>query len=140
MIIAVLAAGAIPRVQQAAYRLRAERAAADLAHLFRAAHEQAVAGARPMTWRWDEDSRRATVAPEPATEGARVFQTAPVPAAIEVALKPADDEEDCSCVRFFPDSTSDGGVVTLSAPEGVFTLTVDAATGDVSLTAGPAAR
>ena len=141
LVVALLAAAAVPRMSETAQRLRVEQTAAELAQLARAAHEQAVAGAQVVAWRWEGDARRAAVVVEGAAglEGARLLESAPVPAAIEVTLA-LPRAADCACARFFPDSTSDGGTVTLEAPAGAYTVAIDATTSQVALRSGPAPR
>ena len=84
VILAILAAAAIPRLQQTALRLRVEQAASELAQLLRAAHEQAVASGEEMVWVWDPQASRARVAPAGEEEGA----AAPAGAAFRSAALP----------------------------------------------------
>ena len=138
LVITILVAATAPRLHHTAQRLRIERAAAEAAHLFRAAHEDAVAGAQPIVWRWEDEVRRARV--RTADDGPVVFESGPVPDAIAVRLAQGGEPVACACVRFFPDGTSDGGRLTLSGPEGAYDVSVDAATSQVAIAAGPAAH
>lgn len=152
MVLAILVAAAIPRLQQTALRLRVEQAASELAQLLRAAHEQAVASGEETVWVWDADARRARVegAPpadagggeggeetSPATESLR---SSALPEEFSVQLLLHSQPVECNCVRFFPEGTSEPATLTVSFQAHVMTATVDETTGHVVLLPGPAAR
>ena len=146
VVIAVLLAGAIPRLQQAAQRMRAEQAAFELAHLLRVAHEQAVSAGEEVVWVWDDGAVRARL--ESAADDNREtsqplplgLTSGPLPEQLTVEVVRDGEPVDCRCVRFFPGGTSEAATLTVSLRQQIFTLNVDAATGYVRLSAGAVAR
>lgn len=143
VVLSILLAATAPRFSLTAQRLRVEQSAFELAQLLRAAHEQAVVGGRQTKWVWDADARRARVESSEPVDDAPVqplMESAPLPEPIEVRLTRQGQSVDCGCVRFFPGGTSEPATLTLTAPSATYAATVDEATGQVVLTAGPAAR
>ena len=145
VVIAVLLAGAIPRLQQVAQRMRAEQAAFELAHLLRVAHEQAVSAGEEVVWVWDDGAVRARLEAD-AADGRETaplplgLTSGPLPEQLTVEVVRDGEPVDCRCVRFFPGGTSEPATLTVSLRQQMFTLNVDAATGYVRLSAGAAAR
>lgn len=148
VILGILVTAAIPRLQQTARRMRVEQSAFELAQLLRAAHEQAVAGGREIVWVWDADAGRARLepgesgrvpafpgTPEPETMTSRSF-----PEGLSVLLTQDGQAVACSCVRFFPEGTSEPATLTVRLQEQLITATVDDATGQVRLVPGAVAR
>ena len=145
VILAILAAAAIPRLQQTALRLRVEQAASELAQLLRAAHEQAVASGEEMVWVWDPQASRARVEPAGAEGGEAVpagaaLRSAALPDGFSVQLALDGEPAACNCVRFFPEGTSEPATLTVGFRTHVMTATVDETTGHVVLVPGAAAR
>ena len=152
VVLVILVAAAIPRLQQTALRLRVEQAASELTQLLRAAHEQAVASGGETVWVWDADARRARVEAAPPTNvggGAGGADAAPameplrsraLPEGFSVQLLLDGAPVECHCVRFFPEGTSEPATLTVSFQAHVMTATVDETTGHVVLLPGSAAR
>lgn len=134
VILGVLLTAAIPRLQQTARRMRVEQSAFELAQLLRAAHEQAVAGGREVVWVWDAERGRARLEPG-ETMMSRSF-----PEGLSVLLTQDGQAVACSCVRFFPEGTSEPATLTVRLQEQLITATVDDATGQVRLVPGAVAR
>lgn len=146
VILGVLMTAAIPRLQQTARRMRVEQAAFELAQLLRAAHEQALAGGREVVWVWDADAGRARIESGesgrvPASPGTLETMTSPpFPEDLSVLLTQDGQAVSCSCVRFFPEGTSEPATLTVRLQEQLITETVDDATGHVRLVPGAATR
>ena len=150
-VLALLVAISVPRFSRTGQRLRVEQVAFECTQLLRLAHERAVSESREARWIWDEDTRRARIevepdgaagSPEPAAAaGSRMDATgARVPDDLLVALTRQEAPVECQCVRFFPDGTSEATTLMISAREQLYTVTLDAATSNVLLSAGAAAR
>ena len=144
VVIAILLSGAIPRLQQAAQRMRVEQAAFELAHLMRIAHEQAISGGEEIRWVWDANTSRARLesagegeAPEPVPLG---LTSGRLPGQLAVEVLRDGEPVDCRCVRFFSGGTSEPVTLTVSLQQQIFTLHVDAATGYVQLSSGAPPR
>ncbi|MBI2104561.1 MAG: hypothetical protein HYT90_03120 [Candidatus Omnitrophica bacterium] len=142
VVLIILVAAAAPRLQQTALRLRVEQAASELAQLLRAAHEQAVASGGETVWVWDAAARRARVeeVPEETAPATELFRSSALPEDFSVQLLLDDAPVECSCVRFFPEGTSEPATLTVSFQAHAMTATVDETTGHVGLVPGPAAR
>ncbi|MBI1992245.1 MAG: hypothetical protein HYS71_03270 [Candidatus Omnitrophica bacterium] len=152
-LLALLLAGALPRFQATAQRLRAERAAFELAQLCRYAHERAVAQGDVIVLSWDAQGRRARLG-SIAGQNPREWpadctgEPAPLSPALESAVVPdviavqvVRDEQEVSCVHFFPDGTSDPTTFhLLQRGSAGYTITVDEPTSQVLLFPRSAAR
>jgi len=134
VILGLLLTAAIPRLQQTARRMRVEQSAFELVQLLRAAHEQAVVGGREVVWVWDAEAGRARIEPGEAMTS-RAF-----PEGLSVLLTQDGQAVACSCVRFFPEGTSEPATLTVRLQEQLITATVDDATGQVRLVPGAVAR
>ena len=128
LVIAVLAAAAIPRLAQTAQRLRAEHTAFEQLQWLRLAHERAVAEGQVITWTWDDTTRRATLDPDH-------LRGTPVPEGIPVTIQQDGSPVRCRCAKFFPSGMGEPVTITI----GSYAITVDAATSRVRLS-GAAAR
>jgi type II secretion system protein H len=144
VVLGVLMTASLPGFRRTAQRLRVEHAAFELAQLARLAHERAVAEGGEMVWTWDAERLRARVAAAeeaaPGTEQAVRMESAALPAGADVAVMRGSEEAACRCVRFFPEGTAEGASVTVSVGDDVYTVMVDAATGQARLSAGAPAR
>lgn len=143
VVLAILLTATLPGFQRTARRLRAEHAAFELAQLARLAHERAVSEDREVVWTWDEERRRARVeaaVERGAGEPADPVDGSPLPAGAAVTVARGGEEVACRCVRFFPEGTAEAAAVTVSLGDDVYTVTVDAATGQARLAAGAPAR
>jgi type II secretion system protein H len=145
VVLAILLTVSLPGFQRTAQRLRVEHAAFELAQLARLAHERAVAEGRETVWTWDGERSRAWVeaapgaSPPEAEEAGRV-ESSPLPAGAVVTLTRDGGDVACRCVHFFPEGTAEGATVTVGVGDHLYTVTVDAATGQARLAAGAAAR
>lgn len=162
VIVGILVAASVPRFRQTAERLQAEQAATLFSHQLRYAHSRAVAQGRRIVWAWDPQSRKARLYetddddPE-AWEEERGGAVPVLPAGVSLRLEREDDPlacagglgpggcDGCHCLSFSPDGTSQDGTaaptmvrVTHGALD--YLITVDAATSDVRLSTGAAAR
>ena len=146
MVLAILLTASVPRFQRTAERLRLEHAAFELAQLARLAHERSVTEDREVVWTWDEERRRARIeaAQEPSSDtaapAAGPMESSPLPAGAAVSLARGGEEVACRCVRFFPAGTAEEAAVMVRLGDNVYTVSVDAATGQARLAAGTAAR
>ena len=141
VVIAILLTAAVPRLQQSARRMRAEQAAFELAHLLRAAHEQAITGSVETVWIWDSEFLRARVERSSGSAGSgSAFKSSTLPQGLTVSLVRDGAAVECQCVRFFPEGTSEPTTLTVRLNEDVFTATVDETTSQVRVSAGPVAR
>ena len=145
-VLAVLLLAATPRFQGTAERLRTEQRAFELAHLLRYARERAITQALEVRWRWDEEERRVAVealgdSGQWARLEERVAQSAPLTSQMALSVSDRQGEPvDCACVQFSPDGTTTPTSVVLRRGEEAFTVTVDGATGQPTVTAGLAPR
>jgi Tfp pilus assembly protein FimT len=155
VVIALLLAASIPRFAHTAQRLRVERVAFELTRLLRFAHERAVTQGREVAWAWETPAQRAILHEQLPTDDDADPTWRPVPSSRSVPLagdaslhvtyeqEPLGCPEavaGTSCVRFFPDGTSESSTVTLVVGGQRYTATVDATTGRVVLAAGTPAR
>lgn len=152
VVLAVLLVAAIPRFQRTFQRLRAEQTAFEFAQLLRYAHERAVSQGGMMVVLWDAQARRAVlrVAAEPvlpdeppacaeaSTPLVPSVESAPVPSDISISIVREDQAGEC--VSFFPDGTSEPATLHIAQGGLDYTVTVDAATSQVRLSIGTAAR
>ena len=142
VILAILLTATVPRFQQTARRLGAERAAFELAQLARFAHERAVAESREMVWVWDAEHSRVRIEPaetsEASPEGGAGDRTesAPLPSGSGVSVAVGNQEPNCRCIRFFPEGTAEGATLTVTMDEQTYAVTVDAATGQARVAPG----
>jgi Tfp pilus assembly protein FimT len=135
VVLAVVLAVSMPGLRRTAERLRAEHAAFELAQLLRLAHERAVTEGAETVWVWDARRRRVQL------ESTSVQSSAlPEELSLDVDSNASGSVDDCSCVRFFPEGTSESKTVTLAFRSQAYTLTVDGATSHVLLSAGIPAR
>ncbi len=150
VIIAILLSFTSPQFARTAARLRVEHTAFELTQLLRYARERAISQNDAMAVEWDGQAHRARVviiegtnrqqaAPAGGTSDQPILQSARVPAEIAVRLMRGDAPT--ARVEFFPDGTSDSAT-TLEVSHGAnaYTIHIDEATGEATLTAGPAAR
>ncbi len=137
IVLAILLTATVPRFQQAAQRLHTEQTAVDLMQLLRYAHELTVAQGEAIAWVWDSDTRQARLAR--VADVGRQWLTEP-----QARSRAIDDEisiegtQDVDAVTFFPDGTSEPATLHVASGRNAYTLTVDAATSQVALSAGPA--
>ncbi len=138
----ILLAAAMPRLSEAAGRLRLEQAAFGMARVLRAGHELAVTQDRVMSYAWEAQTRRARLA-YVEDDGRLTWLTGPagqgepVPAAVTVSLE-VRDADDQDRLLFFPDGTSQEATLRLADARHAYTITVDAATGQPRLAAADA--
>ena len=132
----VLLTVSLPNFHQTGQRLRAEQSTFELVQHLRYARELAVTQGRPIVWVWSPQTRRAQLeamtedgALEPLQD--RMAQSAVLPEAI--TLDVLHDEVVSETVRFFPDGTSEPTTLLVRTSGGVYTVTIDAATGQVIL-------
>jgi len=137
--LAMLLAAAMPRFSDVAGRLRLEQAAFGMARGLRTAHELAVTQGRVVTWAWDDDARRARLATlDP--DGHQTWLTGTlghsetVPSALTVAVE-FDDAAEAGQLQFYPDGTSQPGLLRLSDARASYTITMDPSTGQPRLAA-----
>lgn len=136
VVLAILTAVAIPGFSNTSRRLRAEQTAFHVAQLLRYARGVAVTEQATIACAWDAQLRRAYL--ERWTEGAWVrvsgshASSAAVPSEITITLllenSPADR------VRFFPDGTSERATWLVSHRGHLYTVAVNATTGQTRLT------
>jgi len=137
IVLAILLTATVPRFQQAAQRLHTEQTAVDLMQLLRYAHELTVAQGEAIAWVWDSDTRQARLAR--VADVGRQWLTEP-----QARSRAIDDEisiegtQDVDAVTFFPDGTSEPATLHVASGRNAYILTVDAATSQVALSAGPA--
>ena len=142
---ALLLTASVPRFQQTVQRLRAERAAVELAQLLRYAHARAVAQGLEVRLQWSATERRAyleTVAADGTAT--RLDEAAARTGSLpdEASLRIASGEEPavCDCARLFADGTSDGATLALTWQPQLMQIVVDGTTSQVRLSSGPAPR
>jgi type II secretory pathway pseudopilin PulG len=136
VVLTILLTAAMPGLRRTSERIQAERAAFELAQLLRLAHERAVTEETETMWVWDAQRRRAYLEP------GRMAESSTLPEELSLLLDrtgPAASDE-CSCIRFFPEGTSEPTALTLTLHDQTYTLTVDGATSHVLLSAGTPAR
>jgi prepilin-type N-terminal cleavage/methylation domain-containing protein len=151
VVLAVLVAATLPRFLATSQRLQAERAAFELAQIFRYAHGRAVAQGDVIVVTWDADRRRASLGSLDGAEPAAwptdcsgqplplspPVQSAPVPEAMTVSL--VREGGAVACAHFFPDGTSDSVALHLIHRSLDYTVTVHGPTSYVVLATRPAA-
>ena len=118
---------AVPLFARAMPGVEAKAAARDVAAMLRAAHSQAIAGNREVTVAVDLERRTVELA------GAR-SQT--IAAGIGIGLYTAAEElidKGAGRIRFYPDGTSTGGRVRLSAGDRKYDVIVDWISGNVKI-------
>ena len=139
MVLGMLMMVSVPRFQQTAQRLHTEQTAFALTQLLRYAHERAVAQGDPIVWAWDADARRARLAMI-QEDGQRqwlsdhVARSRPIRDEITVTLARGSSEVDD--VTFYPDGTSQATTLQIAHRTFNYTVTIDAATGQSTLTSG----
>lgn len=144
VILAILLAASVPRLQPAAQRLRTEQTAVGLAQWLRLARERAVSESRAIVWGWHEDARRVRLelvpedgaaADDEAAQGEALLPSQGPAVSADVAIEVLRDGEAvaCRCVRFFPDGTSESAVITVDSAAARYAITVHEATGDIVL-------
>ena len=150
-VIGILLAASIPKFQQTAQRLRAEQAAFGLTQLLRFSHELSVTDGAEVVWAWEGIGRTIGIWERGDEEGAwsdrspssRAALGEAVSLAVEHRAPPLGCPEPVAasaCVHFFPDGTSEPATVMVQVDNHSYRVTVDAATSDALLFAGPAPR
>jgi general secretion pathway protein H len=118
---------AVPMFTHAMPGVEAKAAARDVAAMMRAAHSLAITGNREVTVAVDLDRRTVELA------GAR---SRTIAKGIGIGLYTAAEElidRGAGRIRFYPDGTSTGGRVRLSAGERKYDVTVDWISGSVKI-------
>ena len=118
---------AMPMFARAMPGVEAKAAARDVAAMLRAAHSLAIAGNREITVAVDLDRRSVELS------GAR---SRTIGAGIGIGLFTAAEElidRGAGRIRFYPDGTSTGGRVRLSAGERKYDVVVDWISGNVKI-------
>jgi len=143
VVLAILLTITVPRFQQAAQRFQMERTAVDLTQLLRYAHERAVAQGEAVAWVWEPESQRARLAIITDSDyqwlAERQARSERLQEGFSLSLL-RDGTQPVEAVTFFPDGTSDAVTVQLASPQDVYTITVDATTSHVALSAGSLTR
>ena len=135
VVLAILLTASMPGLRRTAERLRVEHAAFELAQLLRLAHARAVTEGTETVWTWDAQRRRVRL------ESTSVeSSTLPEELSLAIDRREPGSSDDCSCVRFFPEGTSESKTLILTFRDQAYTVTVDAATSSVLLSAGAPAR
>ena len=139
VVLGMLMMATVPRFQQTAQRLQTEQTAFALTQLLRYAHERAVAQGATIVWVWDADARQAHL--ESAQDGGEpqplrdhVARSRPVREGITVTLTRGGAE--VYDVTFSPDGTSEPSTLQITHHTFNYTVTIDAATGQSTLTSG----
>ena len=107
-----------------------KKAARDVLASLRSARAQAVANQKATVWVMDIDNNTIQVV------GATRFKTKSIDESIRVKLNTAESELVGNAkggIRFYPDGSSTGGSVELTANEHVFTVNVEWISGRISL-------
>ena len=118
---------AVPMFTHAMPGVEAKAAARDVAAMMRAAHSLAITGNREVTVAVDLDRRTVELA------GAR---SRTIDKGVGIGLYTAAEElndRGAGRIRFYPDGTSTGGRVRLSAGERKYDVTVDWISGSVKI-------
>jgi len=127
VILGLTVALAVPMFSRAIPGVEAKAAARDVAAMLRTAHSLAIAGNREITVAVDLDRRTVDLA------GTR-SQT--IAAGVGIGLYTAAEElidRGAGRIRFYPDGTSTGGGVRLSAGERNYDVLVDWISGSVTI-------
>lgn len=136
VVLGLLLTASVPRFQQAAQRLQTEQAAFALTQLLRYAHERAVIQGRAAVWVWNAQERRARVA-QLEDDGQRQWLTEHVarsqPIHQDITVTLAREGAEVEAVTFFPDGTSDAATLRVAHPPFSYTVTIDAATSQPTL-------
>jgi len=153
VVVGILLAATVPRFQHTADRLRTERSAFELTQLLRYARERALVEGQETAWVWHRTDRVVSIervatsdpsgvtgasqGPEQSQPDAvRFTQSSPLPQGVEIDVARDGQAVECSCVRFFPDGQSEPTMLTIRSSQQTYTISVQAATGQVVLTAG----
>ena len=139
---AILLTALLPKFQQTGQRLQAERAAFELAQLARYAHARAVAEGVEVRLEWSERDRRAYLSTVPAEGPATQLtdaaaRSAVLPAEVVVTITREEQPAACGCARLFADGTSDGATWAVGWQNRILRITIDGATSQVLVSAGP---
>lgn len=152
LVLTLLLVEAIPKFDRTFQRLRAEQIAFEFTQLLRYAHERAVSQGEVIVVRWDVQARRAALRllPQPERPDERpdcAQARTPLAPSVEGSTVPPDisiqmirENQADDCVSFFPDGTSEPMTLHVAHDALNYTVTVDASTSQVLLSAGPAAR
>ena len=139
VVLAILLAASSPQFAQTAARMRTEQTAFELTQLLRYAHQRAVMQGQRVDLMWDAQTRRAQMtapsgqaAPPSEAREQRFLSSTPVPSDITVHFPDP--------VSFFPDGTSQPSTIEISHRSNVYTVQVDAATSQATLSTPPSAR
>ena len=138
-VLVILVATAVPRFRNTARRLQAEQAAFELAQHLRGASAYAVAQQQVIRWVWDDKAHSAYLellseVGEPTPLSGRIARTSPLPDDLSVEFVEVDK------LQFLPDGTSDAATLIVSVDSHVYTVTVDAVTSQVVISAGAPSR
>jgi len=144
--IAVLLAAALPRYGKTLTRLRAERAAFEIAQLLRYAQSSAVLRQQTVQCGMVASGAgaqgpvrivRLSVGDEPLRD--RFASSAGLPQDLAITIE--SDEAPADQIWFFPNGSSEASRIIIAYDEThPYTITVDAATGRTAVLAGAAAR
>ena len=142
VVLGILMTASVPRFQQTAQRLQTEQTAFALTQLLRYAHERAVAQGSAIVWVWDANAHRAHLElvrddgeSEPLNE--HVARSGSIRGEITVTL--ARGNLELYAVTFFPDGTSEPATLQIADRAFSYTVTVDAATSQATLSTAPSA-
>ena len=156
LVLTFLLVASLPSFQRTISRMRTETAAVELNQLLRTARARAVFHSMTIVWAWEPAAHLARlfkVIEQDDGEFSSQLLTgrsakATLRADTVVSLthegsalgcgQAGDPEEceDCSCVRFYPDGTSEPGLLHVSHKDHHYTVTIDALTGQGVLAAG----
>ena len=150
VILAVLLSFSAPQFAKTAQRLRVEQTAFEMTQLMRYAHERAVTQGLQIDWVWDAENRRARIeavastAAPPPDDPSRAFEKRFLQGALvsaEIAVLPLRAGEAVDRVSFFADgSSSPSMTVEISHGTQVYLISIDATTGQPTLSTRTAAR
>ena len=144
LILGLLLASVLPRVQQSWAGLQAERTAFELAQSLRTARTLAVAQGRPVEWHWDAEARRVslkTAGADGTSESVTGRLGRPRTIPDQVTLTVLQDEQGVAHVNFFPDGTSEPTTLLISdATSPRHQITVDETTSQVVVQPPPPPR
>ena len=148
LVLGMLMMATVPRFQQTAQRLQTEQTAFALTQLLRYAHERAVAQGDQIIWVWDPETRQAHLVAVQSHDPTQPTQRIPIvgniarsrPIRGEITVTLSRGSQLVDDVTFKPDGTSQP--TTLQIAHGAFnyTVTIDAATGQSTLTSGASER
>jgi Tfp pilus assembly protein FimT len=139
----------VPRFQQTAQRLQTEQTAFTLTQHLRYAHERAVAQGDRVVWVWDAQERQAHLEVEVvqsddstqrSTITGNIARSRPVRGEITVTLAHEGSEGSDNEVTFYSDGRSQATTLQIAHRTATYTVTIDAATGQSTLTSGASER